>query len=239
MRIGREKLKIAGVVLFLILTAAVTFFAARWILSLRDAQRLAAFQDWVETLGIGGWLLLFAIQYVQIVVAFIPGGPIQIVAGALFGPWGGLAICVGGTLLATATVFSLVSRFGHSVISLFVDESDILKYKFLNDEKRLEGLVLILFFIPGTPKDALTYLFALTKMDMSRFVLLSTLARLPAMVTSLLAGDSIVGGQWGRAVIMFAVMTVISGFGLLIHRKLMSRFGRGKNPPTSQTPPGA
>lgn len=230
MRERQKKLKIAGVILFTLAVAAVTIVSARWVLSLRDPVNLAAFQSWIETLGPGGWLLLLAIQYVQIVVAFIPGGPIQIVAGALLGPWGGLAVCFGGTLLATATVFYLVSRFGHSVISLFVDEQDILKYKFLNDKKRLEWLVLVLFFIPGTPKDALTYLFALTKIKMSRFLLLSMLARTPAIVTSLLAGDSIVSGKWSKALILFVIMTVISGLGLLLHRKLMGRFAHKSKP---------
>lgn len=201
----------------------LTIFASRWVMSLSETSKLEAFQRWVASLGFGGWLLLFAIQYVQIVVAFIPGGPIQVVAGALFGVWGGLAVCVGGTILATATVFYLVSRYGHSVISLFVEEDDISKYKFLRDEKNLEKLVLLLFFIPGTPKDALTYIFALTTMRMSRFMLLSTLARVPAVLTSILAGDSIIEGNWRRAIIMFAALTAVSAFGFFVQKFLRGR----------------
>lgn len=214
----QKKFRIAGVVIFFAATLIVTVFAARWVMSLRDPLKLADFQSWVASLGVGGWLLLLAIQYIQIVVAFIPGGPIQIVAGALFGAWGGLAICLGGTILATATVFYLVSRYGHSVISLFVGERDINEYKFLKSEKQLERLVLALFFIPGTPKDALTYLFALTKIKMSRFMFLSIIARMPAFVTSLVAGKSIVEGKWGRALAMFIVMTAVSLTGLWLQQ---------------------
>lgn len=192
-------------------------------MSLSEASKLEEFQSWVASLGLGGWLLLLVIQYIQIVIAFIPGGPIQIAAGALYGVWGGLTVCIGGTILATATVFYLVSRFGHSVISLFVEEKEISEYKFLKDEKKLERLVLFLFFIPGTPKDALTYLFSLTGMDMSRFMVLSTVARTPAMLTSLLAGGSIVKGNWLRAGIMFVIMTAISGLGYLLQRFLRKR----------------
>lgn len=219
----QKKLKIAAVAVFLAVMLVFTIIASRWVMSLSEASKLEAFQGWVASLGIGGWLLLFAIQYVQIVVAFIPGGPVQVVSGALFGVWGGLAVCVGGTLLATATVFYLVSRYGHSVISLFVEEKDIAKFKFLQDEKNLEKLVLLLFFIPATPKDALTYIFALTKIKMSRFMLISTLARIPAVLTSILAGDSIIAGNWRRAVVMFAVLTAVSASGLFVQKLLRER----------------
>lgn len=224
----QKKLKIAGVVIFFITILIITVAASRWVMSLSDASKFEEFQNWVSTLGFGGWLLLLAIQYVQIVIAFIPGGPIQIAAGALYGVWGGLAICVGGTFLATATVFYLVSRFGHSVISLFVEEKDMSKYKFLKDEKNLEKLVLLLFFIPATPKDALTYLFALTSIRMSRFMVLSTLARIPAMLTSILAGDNIVAGNWLRAVMMFVIMTAVAILGFLLQRFLQKRIEAGR-----------
>lgn len=219
----QKKLKITGFIIFLTATIIVTIIAARWVMSLQDPVKLEDFQNWIASLGFGGWILLFAIQYIQIVIAFIPGGPIQIIAGALFGPWGGLAVCLGGTLLATATIFYLVSKFGHRVISLFVEEREIGEYKFLSDENRLETLVLILFFIPGTPKDALTYIFALTKIKMPRFMLLSTLARIPAIVTSLVAGKSIASGNWVTALVMFITMTVISGLGFLLQRWLKKR----------------
>lgn len=231
MRINRKALQLAGVIFFFSITIIITIVAGAWVISLRDPLKLADFQQWVASLGVGGWLLLLAIQYVQIVLAFIPGGPIQIVAGALYGLWGGFAICVTGTLLATATVFYLVSRYGHSVISLFVGEKDFGKYKFLYGENRLERLVLLLFFIPGTPKDALTYLFALTEIPMSRFMLLSTVARVPAMATSLVAGDSIVEGRWSRALVMFIIMTVITAVGYFVQRELRKRLGKKKETP--------
>lgn len=225
----QKKLKIFLAILFFAVAAVITFFAANWVISLRDPVKLADFQGWVASLGAGGALLLFAIQFTQVVVAFIPGGPVQIVAGALFGPLGGLAICLGGTLLATALVFYLVSRFGHSIIAVFVEEQDINKYHFLNGEKRVERLVLLLFFLPGTPKDALTYLFALTKIRLHRFMLLSTAARIPAVVTSLVAGDSIVEGRWGQALAMFIVMTAAGVIGFFLQKIFRGHFHKKRS----------
>lgn len=214
------RLQLLGLIIGAAVMVGFTVAGIVWMLSLNSPDKLAAFQQSVEALGVGGWFVLLAIQYIQIVAAFIPGGPIQIVAGALYGPWGGLAVCLAGTVLAAASIFALVSRFGHKIISLFVDERDILQYRFLQDAKKLELLVIALFFIPGTPKDALTYLFALTPIPMGRFLLLSTCARVPAMLTSLFAGDSIVQGDWLRAAILFLCITCISALGLFLSGKI-------------------
>lgn len=220
--------KRAALALCLVLLAAGAFFAARWVLTLRDPQKLADFQEYVTSLGFGGWLLLLAIQYVQIVVAVIPGGPVQIVAGALFGPLGGLATCLLGMVLATVTIFQMVGRYGPKVIRLFVKEKEARQYRFLNDEKRLESLVFLLFLIPGAPKDVLTYLFALTPIPLSRFLLLSITARIPAALTSVLAGNSIIEGQWLKALVYFSITTAISLGGLMLHRKIMDVYHRKK-----------
>lgn len=227
-RTREQKLRIVIAAVLLLVFIAVTIFATRWVLSLRNPDKLAWFEEVVSSLGIGGWFLLLGIQFVQIVIAFIPGGPIQVIAGALFGPWGGTALCFLGTILATTAVFLIVNRFGRSAVRLFVDDGDLTKYKFLQDSHKLELLVLILFFIPGTPKDALTYLFALTPIKPHRFLLISTVARLPAVITSVLAGDSIMNGDWMRAVIIFIVIGGISIAGLLLHRKLMKVVAKRK-----------
>jgi len=216
----------AGLCIGLALFAAFTTLAVMWGWSLRDAQKFEEFQALLNSLGPGGWFILLLIQYLQIVVAVIPGGPLQIAAGVLYGPLGGLLTCLLGNLLATATVFYLVHRFGERVISLFVNPKDVKLYQFLQkDEKRVEMLVVLLFFIPGSPKDALTYLFALTPIKLSRFVLLSTLARIPAILTSVLAGDSISDGKWTKALVMFVIITIISLLGLILHRWIMRVWG--------------
>lgn len=207
--------------------AALALFTAAgvwWMLSLRTPDRLAAFEDLVASLGIGGWLLLLAIQYVQIVVAFIPGGPIQLVSGALYGPWGGMLLCLIGTALATVTIFPLVRRFGQRIIRLFVDDTESDRYAFLRDAKKLELLVLALYFIPGTPKDALTYLFALTPIPAGRFLLLSIMARVPGMLTSVLAGNSVMNGDYLSAGLFFVAITLLSIGGLLLHRKISDAY---------------
>ena len=43
--------------------------------------------DSVRNAGPMGFLILLALQFLQIVVAFIPGEATQMAAGMLYGPW--------------------------------------------------------------------------------------------------------------------------------------------------------
>ena len=110
----------------LVILAAV--FLTRWIWTLKDPEQLDHFLHWITSLGIGGYLLLLLIQYIQIVIAFIPGGPLQVISGILFGPWGGISIFLIGTLLASATVFPLVRHYGHRIVRFFIRDKQLHEY---------------------------------------------------------------------------------------------------------------
>ena len=195
-----------------------------WAISLGEPDKLEAFRETIYSLGVWGWFVLLGIQYIQITLAVIPSGPLQVIGGALYGPWAGLGAFVLGTVLGSATIFALVRRFGHGIVRLFVGEKDILKYKFLNDSKKLNLLVLVLYLIPGT-KDVLTYLFALTPIRWRNFIILSMAVRTPQTLLLTFAGDSIMFGEWTRAMALFGAIALIALIGLIIqrtdkHRKL-------------------
>ena len=213
---GRAKL--LGVLAFLAVVIALTVLGIRWASQLRDPAALKAFRERIASLGPGGPLVLLAIQYVQVVMAFIPGGPIQIVAGALYGPFGALAIIVAGLVLANATIFTLTLRFGRKVMHLFVGSRALSDYRFLGVLAKPSPLIPVLFFIPGTPKDALTYIFALTPISPLRFTVLSISARLPAILVSVFAGDSLLKGKFLLATILFVIIAALGIAGYFVGR---------------------
>ena len=127
-------------------------------------------------------MVFVLIQICQIVVAFIPGEPIEIISGMLFGSMMGFFLCMIGIVIGTVLVFYLVRWLGEPLVSAFVNSEKLKKYKILNDEKRLESLVFILFLIPGTPKDVLTYLVPLTKIRPKKYFVYSSIARIPSVI---------------------------------------------------------
>ena len=81
----------------------------------------------------------------------------------------------------------------------------------------------MLFAIPGTPKDFLTYLIGLTKVSIPMYILLTFFARIPSVITSTFAGSSIVDGKLTQAVVIFVITAVVSGIGYLVYNWIKNR----------------
>ena len=90
----------------------------------------------------------------SVVVAVLPGEPVELMAGALFGPVGGLLICLAGILLGSMFIYAAMKLLGAKA----VPAQAFHKYRFLQDEQRARRALYLLFFLPGTPKDMLTYI---------------------------------------------------------------------------------
>ena len=74
----------------------------------------------------------------------------------------------------------------------------------------LERILLLLFVIPGTPKDFLVYVGAMMPLKASRFIVLSTLLRFPGILSATIVGDSFAEGNTVLAVTVYAVTLTIS-----------------------------
>ena len=139
----------------------------------------------MQTFGIFAPILFVLLQVAQVVIAVIPGGPVPIIGGLLFGEGIGLLLSMVGFFFGTVIVYYLVQKFGRPIVSLFVSEDKMQKYAYLATEKKLEVLVFALFLLPGLPKDALTYIVSFnTKIKPMRLFVLTTLAILPSAALS-------------------------------------------------------
>lgn len=214
------KLIIFGIII--VAFVAITIELLPWIISLKDASGREAFQKYINDQGVYGVFILLGAQILQVIVAFIPGEPIEVLGGLLYGAWGGYFICTLGMLIGTVIIYYMVKYLGMSFINkLAGGESKLEKFKFLNDTKKLETILFLLFFIPGTPKDLLTYFVPLTRVKPLTFFLIVTVARIPSILSSTYAGASIGEGEWLKTVIIFAVIGILSLLGILFNDKII------------------
>ena len=82
----------------------------------------------------------------------------------------------------------------------------------------------ILFLIPGTPKDLLVYIGGLLPIKPVRFILISTFARFPSVISSTIAGANIVNGNFGITVLVYIITFAITA--LFIY--LVNKFDKDK-----------
>lgn len=213
------------VIVFVAVMGILTLILWPYVEELATPEGREAFKVWVDGLGFGGWLVTLGIQLLQIFVALIPGEPVELMLGYVWGPWLGTLTCLIGIFIGTATIFLLVRKFGMKFVSRFVDPEELKRYKFLRDKNKVDITVFILFFIPGTPKDALTYIAPIAPIGAVKYLLIATFARIPSIITSTILGDSIADGKWVLALVVFAITAVISVLGIILgnryieHRK--------------------
>lgn len=185
-----------------------------------DAPR---FRAWVDEAGALSRIAFVMANMAQIVIAFLPGEPLELAAGYAFGALEGTLWCLAASALGTAAVMALVRTFGLRIVALFFPPEKIASMRWLRDARRFELLLFLCFLIPGTPKDLLTYVAGLGKSPVARIVALTTVGRIPSIVSSTLAAGALGDGNYLGAAVVAALTVALAGIGVIAYRKLSSK----------------
>ncbi len=223
----KKTVQIISVCAFIAVIVIVTIAAIPLVKALRTEEGLRALQERLSKYsGIWGILIFTFIQALQVVIAVIP--PIQIVGGLLFGWfWGGL-LSFAGTVLGTLCIFLLVKKFGRPLVEAFVDEKHLSKYKFLQDARKLTVILMILYLIPGVPKDVISYIVPLTKISKRDFFMYVMPCRLPAIIISTVFGSNVGDGNFNAAIIVIGIAFIIGIFGYLFKDVIVNKMKQHK-----------
>lgn len=213
-KIIRLSVLAAGIGLCIVITVFFVWPFAELLTSEEGRETVrSTVSDW----GIMAYVVFLLAQMGHVVLAFIPGEPFEVLGGILFGGFWGLVLCEAGIFAAGIIVYFLVKKFGGPLVNAFVPKEKFDKFRFLRDEKKLELIIFIVFLVPGTPKDLLTYITALTDIKPIRFFTLSTLARIPSVVTSTILGATLSRGNWGMSVVIFAITAALGISGIFFN----------------------
>lgn len=190
---------------------------------------LTYFRNMVADEPITARLIYIGIQILQVFVALIPGEVVEVAGGIAFNPFEGAGLALIGVAIASSMVFGLTKLFGIRFVELFVSRERINDMAIIRSDSRLNSFVFLIFFIPGTPKDLLTYFVGLTRMKLSTFLLLSLTARIPSVLSSTLAGDAIVAKNYITAIIIFAVTGVLAAVGFVVYKMISKKRSTAKS----------
>lgn len=166
------------------------------------------FKETITNSGIAGIFMLFVLQFAQIFLVILPGEPLEILAGMCYGSVGGTIFILVSVFAITSSIFFLVRKFKKKFVYEFFSKEKIDKIeksKIFNNPKKVELILFVLFFIPGTPKDLMVYLGGLLPIKPLRFILISTFARLPSIISSTLAGSNIMKENWSSILVIYLV----------------------------------
>lgn len=220
--------KFGGLIAFFALMVIVVILIWPYIHEAFEPGGLSRVIDDVRNAGPLGFLILLAMQFMQIVVAFIPGEVVQMAAGMMYGPWLGAAVVLLGCIISSAFVFAVVHRLGVPFVRDMVPTKYLDKFNAFEESGKLSIVVFILFLIPSMPKDTFTYLVPLTNMRMRDFLVLSNVGRIPGIVISTYAANGLVDGNITQSIIIFAVVAVIAIVAIVFRDKIMNLFHHDK-----------
>ena len=210
---------ISFTVLIALMTIGSILLGPHLVDAVKDPQK---FRELLGT-GVKSYFIFLGIQMAQIIFAFIPGELVEIGAGYVYGNFKGTVLCMLGSAVATFIIFGLTRMLGKKFTSIMIDSKDFKRLKFLQNEKNLELLFILLYFIPGTPKDLITYFAGVTKIKFGVFMVISTFCRIPSILTSTLVGSALGEERYLMSVIVFAITGVIAIIGLYVYHRISKK----------------
>lgn len=208
--ISFERLRILGGGLLLTLVVGIIYWREPLWETLTDQSRIRA---WIT--GFGSWAPLAAVVFVtvKVLLAPIPGQIVGTVNGYLFGTWWGTFYSMAGVTLGTGLAMGLGRFFGRPFVVWMIPAATLNRLDRLA-QRRGPAFFFLIYLLPFTPDDVISYLAGLTALPLIPILLLSTLARLPGMMVGNWFGANVPNftpWQWvliGAYILGWIVLTI-------------------------------
>ena len=200
-------LKLALLLFIIIGLPVILFFTCRD--TLFNKEWLANLPEFIMQYKGSAAAVLTGMQILQVIICIIPGQPIQLAASYLFGVLKGYLISIVGAVIGAFAAFYIAKVLGKDALETIFGEEKVNDYhRKLNSGKGLTA-VLLIYLIPGIPKDLVAYVAGISDMRLRPFLIVSTIGRSPGMLGSLLTGYFISRRNYAAIGILAAVTAVI------------------------------
>ncbi len=181
--------------IIIVLIATVIFILWRiGAFSYISVERIEELKKLIDSFGLLA-PLIFITAYILATVFFLPGVPLTLLGGIVFGPimgtiWVSLASTIG------ATFAFLVGRYiGRDWIVSKFSNSDI--FNKLDNGVKKQGwkMIAITRLIPLVPFNAQNYVYGLTDITLKIYTLVSWIFMLPGTIAYVFLAGAIIGGE--------------------------------------------
>ena len=209
------------ILVLMILLAALIYAGIRFAVPLTrffsDTER---FSHYILSFGTWGILVFIAVQVIQVVIAPIPGELTQVAGGFIYGTVLGTAYSMAGILIGSIIVFFAGRLFGYPLLKSVIPADKLRKVEFLINNPKSEILMLVLFLIPGSPKDILSYIAGVTPVRPLRFLLPAMVARFPGILLSSYIGAHVGENRHTEVIVAAAIAVILFVVGVLFQDRL-------------------
>ena len=104
-------------------------------------------------------------------------------------------------------------------VELFISRKQIESIHILQDNMRVQSILFLVFLIPATPKDVVTYLAGLTNLSLKSWIFICFVGRFPAILLTALGGSALGSARYGIVAMVIIVFAVCYIIGLRWYKK--------------------
>jgi len=161
-----------------------------------------------DLLGKAGWLaplVYMGMMALAVVIAIIPSLPLNVAAGAFFGPLLGTLYSVLGATVGAAAAFLIARYLGREVVERFIQGH--INFCSQCSNRLLTKIIFISRLIPFISFDVVSYGAGLTKMSLRAFILASFFGMLPL---------TFIYNQFGAGLVMNQALAVSLGILMVV-----------------------
>lgn len=183
-------------------------------------ENVRKIQTWVQDLGALG-PIVFILIYIVACVFFIGGIPITVVGALAFGPIKGALLSTTGATLGAGVAFLIARYAGRDMVERWVKENKGLSKIDEGVKKHGWRMVMITRLVPLFPFNLQNFVYGITKVKFSTFMVISWFCMLPAAIAFSFMAGSVVKGEGdlgktflylGIGAIFFVFITLLPGF---------------------------
>jgi len=178
----------------LVLLAIAGLYVLIQFTSLQDFLAPEKLTSILRDLGVAGPFVLMGLMTLAVVVSPIPSLPLDLAAGAAYGPfWGAVYVLIGAEVGAIIS-FLIGRALGRDVLSRWL-KRDITFCEQCSDHHLL-GLMIVARLVPIFSFDIVSYGAGLTKMSLKAFAFATLLGMIPPTFALTYLGSAVVTVQW-------------------------------------------
>jgi uncharacterized membrane protein YdjX (TVP38/TMEM64 family) len=177
------------ILLIVVVAVLVVLAATHYRQAVAFLSNPAQIRTWLARLGPLGPLGLIAFNAIQVVVAPIPGYPVQIAAGYLFGWWQGSLYAVVGMILGGLLAMTLARVYGRPLVQRAVGAERLERWESV---AHLNSLAVWFVLMLGPLGDAPYYIAGLTMLPVWKLLAVVLLVRTPSVLVSAALGAGLI-----------------------------------------------
>lgn len=213
--------------LFIALISLFTFLFVHFDMYnfFKDRDRVTAF---INSFGPLSVFVFIGIQILQVLFAPIPGEISGFIGGYLYGAALGTLYSITGLSIGSLLAFYLARWLGQPFVEKIAPPATIQKYDYFIEHKGV-AVIFILFFIPGFPKDILSYIIGLSRLKASTFVIICATGRLAGTIMLSLSGSFARNSQNGALATTILIGLAVTILAAWQHEKILALLHGKKN----------